>query len=170
MGFFSFIKEAGEKLFGSKDAEAAAAAAQAATDDTAAKEKLDATNRAAGDAIQAYIEAQGLSITGLVVTFDAAASTVNIFGVAADQATKEKALLCCGNVAGVSTVNDHMSVDLSEPEAVYHDVVRGDTLSAIAKKVYGDANKYPIIFEANKPMLSHPDKIYPGQKLRCPPL
>jgi nucleoid-associated protein YgaU len=169
MGFFSFIKDAGEKLFGSKDAEAAAAAAQA-TDDAAAKERLDATNRAAGDAIQAYIEAQGLTITGLVVTFDAAAATVNIFGVAEDQETKEKALLCCGNVAGVSNVNDNMSVDLSEPEAVYHDVVRGDTLSAIAKKVYGDANKYPIIFEANKPMLSHPDKIYPGQKLRCPAL
>ena len=47
---------------------------------------------------------------------------------------------------------------------------RGGTLSAIAKKYYGDANKYPVIFEANKPMLSHPDKIYPGQKLRIPPL
>jgi nucleoid-associated protein YgaU len=169
MGFFSFIKDAGEKLFGNKEAEAAAAAAQAAADDAAAKERLDATNRAAGDAIQAYIEAQGLNITGLTVTFDAASSTVNIFGVAADQATKEKALLCCGNVSGVSNVNDNMSVDLSEPEAVYHDVVKGDTLWAIAKKVYGDGNKYPLIFEANKPMLSHPDKIYPGQKLRCPP-
>jgi nucleoid-associated protein YgaU len=169
MGFFSFIKDAGEKLFGHKEADAAAAAAQA-SDDAAAKERLDATNRAAGDAIQAYIEAQGLTITGLVVTFDAASSSVNIFGVAEDQETKEKALLCCGNVSGVSNVNDNMSVDLSEPEAVYHDVVRGDTLSAIAKKVYGDANKYPVIFEANKPMLSHPDKIYPGQKLRCPAL
>ena len=113
---------------------------------------------------------KALTITGLVVTFDAASSTVNIFGVAADQATKEKALLCCGNVAGVSNVNDNMSVDLSEPEATYHDVVKGDTLWAIAKKVYGDGNKYPVIFEANKPMLSHPDKIYPGQKLRCPAL
>ena len=49
-------------------------------------------------------------------------------------------------------------------------MVRGDTLSAIAKEFYGDANKYPVIFEANKPMLSHPDKIYPGQKLRIPAL
>ncbi len=49
-------------------------------------------------------------------------------------------------------------------------MVRGDTLSAIAKKYYGDASKYPKIFEANKPMLSDPDKIYPGQKLRIPPL
>ncbi|MGL4231924.1 MAG: peptidoglycan-binding protein LysM [Casimicrobium sp.] len=169
MGFFSFIKEAGEKLFGSKDAEQAAAAAQA-SDDAAAKERLDAANRQAGDAIQSYIEAQGLEITGLTVTFDAVSGTVNVFGVAADQETKEKAILCCGNVSGVVNVNDNMSVDQSEPEAQYHDVVRGDTLSAIAKKFYGDANKYPVIFEANKPMLSHPDKIYPGQKLRIPPL
>jgi nucleoid-associated protein YgaU len=49
-------------------------------------------------------------------------------------------------------------------------VVKGDTLSAISKKYYGDANKYNAIFEANKPMLSNPDKIYPGQKLRIPAL
>jgi len=61
------------------------------------------------------------------------------------------------------------SVARAEPEAQWHTVVRGDTLSAIAKKFYGDANKYPVIFEANKPMLSHPDKIYPGQMLRIPP-
>ena len=169
MGFFSFIKDAGEKLFGRKEAEAAAAAATA-SDDEAAKAKLAATNNAAGDAIQAYIEAQGLTITGLVVTFDAASSTVALFGVAKDQATKEKALLCAGNVSGVSNVTDNMSVDLSEPEATYHDVVAGDTLSKISKAAYGDPNKYMLIFEANKPMLSHPDKIYPGQKLRIPPL
>ena len=169
MGFFSFIKDAGEKLFGHKEAEAAAAAA-AASDDEAAKAKLAATNNAAGDAIQAYIEAQGLTITGLVVTFDAASSTVALFGVAEYQATKEKALLCAGNVSGVSNVTDNMSVDLSEPEATYHDVVAGDNLSKISKAAYGDPNKYMLIFEANKPMLSNPDKIYPGQKLRIPPL
>jgi nucleoid-associated protein YgaU len=47
-------------------------------------------------------------------------------------------------------------------------VQKGDTLSKVAKEMYGDANKYPQIFEANKPMLTHPDKIYPGQKLRIP--
>ena len=47
---------------------------------------------------------------------------------------------------------------------------KGDTLSGIAKTVYGKASKYPVIFEANRPMLSDPDKIYPGQVLRIPPL
>ena len=71
---------------------------------------------------------------------------------------------------GVATVNDKMEVEDPQPEAQYHEVVSGDNLSKIAKNFYGDANKYPLIFEANKPMLTHPDKIYPGQLLRIPPL
>ena len=47
-------------------------------------------------------------------------------------------------------------------------VVKGDTLSKISKEMDGDANKYNKISEANKPLLSHPDKIYPGQTLRIP--
>jgi nucleoid-associated protein YgaU len=63
-----------------------------------------------------------------------------------------------------------MEVVEEKPAAVFHTVERGDTLSGIAKKHYGSAMKYPVIFEANKPMLEHPDKIYPGQNLRIPPL
>lgn len=92
-----------------------------------------------------------------------------MFGVAPDQATMEKIVLCCGNVAGVGQVNNMMSVDLSAPEATWYTVVSGDTLSKISKANYGDPNKYMVIFEANKPMLTHPDKIYPGQVLRIPP-
>jgi nucleoid-associated protein YgaU len=78
-------------------------------------------------------------------------------------------VLCCGNVAGVQGVKDMMSVDQSQPEAKFYTVVSGDTLSKISKQYYGDANKYMKIFDANKPMLTSPDKIYPGQKLRIPP-
>jgi nucleoid-associated protein YgaU len=70
----------------------------------------------------------------------------------------------------VEAVNDMLVVNEPAPEAVFHTVVSGDNLSKIAKAHYGDANKYPVIFEANRPMLSHPDKIYPGQMLRIPPL
>lgn len=62
-----------------------------------------------------------------------------------------------------------MTVKKKEPEAKYYTVVKGDTLSKIAKQYYGDAMKYPVIFDANKPMLTDPDKIYPGQVLRIPP-
>ena len=51
----------------------------------------------------------------------------------------------------------------------YYTVVAGDNLSKISKANYGDPNKYMKIFEANKPMLSNPDRIYPGQVLRIPP-
>ena len=44
----------------------------------------------------------------------------------------------------------------------------GDTLGAIAKRYYGNASKYMKIFEANKDIISDPDKIYPGQKIRIP--
>jgi nucleoid-associated protein YgaU len=166
MGLLSFIKEAGEKLFHKGGAQAAMTAAQA---DPASAEKSKAANDAAGDAILAYISEQGLKATGLTVTFDGASATATVYGIAADQQTKEKIVLCCGNVAGVASVNDQMTVDKSQPEARYYTVVSGDTLSKIAKQYYGDANKYPAIFEANRPMLKSPDLIYPGQMLRIPP-
>ena len=78
-------------------------------------------------------------------------------------------MLCCGNVAAVAKVNDMLTVaTAAEPESKYHTVKSGDTLSKIAKEAYGDANAYMKIFEANKPMLSDPNKIYPGQMLRIP--
>ena len=160
MGLFTFIKEAGEKLFGGKDAHAASPAAPTPAEH----------NAQAGKAIGNYIAAQNLGVSDVQVTFDGAEGKVTVAGVAPTQAVKEKVTLCCGNVASVTSVDNQMSVTNPEPEAQYHDVVRGDTLSAIAKKFYGDANKYPVIFEANKPMLSHPDKIYPGQKLSIPAL
>lgn len=166
MGLLSFIKEAGEKLFGKGEAKAAQEAAAAAP----TPENIAALSKSAGDAIAAYIVAQGLKVDGLDVAFDAPSATVTVSGVVADQATREKVVLCCGNVDRVAAVNDLLTVSNPQPESQWHTVVSGDNLSKIAKKFYGDANKYPVIFEANKPMLNHPDKIYPGQLLRIPPL
>ncbi|MFO1206818.1 MAG: peptidoglycan-binding protein LysM [Burkholderiales bacterium] len=158
MGLMTFLKEAGEKLFGHGEAKAAATAATPAD--------LD---RAAGDAIKHYIETLGLQASGLTVSFDSASSTCTVAGSCEDQSTKEKILLAAGNVAGVGKVEDQLTVVNAQPEAQYYEVQKGDTLSKISKQYYGDPNKYNAIFEANKPMLSHPDKIYPGQKLRIPP-
>ncbi len=158
MGLLSFIKDAGEKLFGRGEAQAAEGA-----------DKSAAANAAAAKAIEDYIAAMKLGADGLKVEFDGANATVTVSGTAPDQATREKIVLCCGNVAGVGNVIDNMSVSHAEPAAQYYTVVRGDTLSKIAKQYYGNANAYMPIFEANKPMLTHPDKIYPGQVLRIPP-
>ena len=167
MSLISFVKEAGEKLFGRGKAQDAMAEVKA---DPANAAKAAAANDAAGDAILDYIKAQNLSATGLTVTFDGASATVSVYGVAPDQATKEKIALAAGNVAGVAAVNNMMSVDKSAPEATYYTVVSGDNLSKISKAQYGNPNKYMTIFEANRPMLQNPDKIYPGQVLRIPPL
>ena len=160
MGLFSFIKEAGEKLFGGKDVEQAAASN--APD-------VAQLNQQAGDAIKTYIEKQNLGLSGLGVSFDGASGTVTLNGSAPSQEAAEKAGLAAGNVASVSNVDNNLQYPAGTASQ-YHDVVKGDTLSAIAKKYYGDASKYPAIFEANKPMLTHPDKIYPGQVLRIPAL
>jgi nucleoid-associated protein YgaU len=157
MGLLSFIKDAGEKLFSS---------AHAATPDTSAAD----ANTKAGAAIKTYIEAQNLGLTDLQVAFDGSAGKVTLMGGAPSQEAAEKAALSAGNVSSVTGVDNQLSVSASAEASQYHDVVSGDTLSAISKKYYGDANKYQQIFEANKPMLSDPNKIYPGQKLRIPPL
>ena len=86
-----------------------------------------------------------------------------IKGDAVSKESREKVILGVGNVAGVSEVEDDDADD-----AVFHTVEAGDNLSAVAKKTLGSANRYMEIFEANKPMLSDPDKIYPGQVLRIP--
>ena len=153
MGLFSFIKNAGAKVFGigkSTAEEAAEAAAEKAT-------KLIGA-----------VEALGLNVENL--TINVSDDTATIYGEAENQATREKTILVVGNTEGIASVDDQMTTAIQEPEAQFHTVVRGDSLSKIAKKYYGNAMKYPVIFEANKPMLSDPDKIYPGQVLRIPVL
>ena len=164
MGLFSFIKDAGAKIFGigkTREEEAAEAAADAAE----AKRKRE---EAAANNLEETISDLQLKVQNLDINIDDDSATVT--GMAYDQSTKEKVVLVIGNSSGIATVNDQMSVEHSEPEAKFHTVASGDTLSKIAKEYYGNAMKYPVIFEANKPMLDDPDKIYPGQVLRIPAL
>lgn len=159
MGVFSFIKNAGAKIFGIKtDAEKAA--------EVAAKELK--AEVAAANRLTETIHDLELQVSNLSIVIDDDKATVA--GEAYDQATKEKVVLVVGNSEGIATVDDQLTVENPEPEAQFHTVERGDTLSKIAKTYYGNAMKYPVIFEANKPMLKDPDLIYPGQVLRIPAL
>jgi nucleoid-associated protein YgaU len=92
-------------------------------------------------------------------------------GAAATASTPGKPVPLAGTApAGGSQTVAHKSAGESGGwSSRTYTVEKGDTLSGIAKKMYGNANKYPQIFEANKPMLKDPDKIYPGQVLRIPP-
>lgn len=165
MGLIAFIKDAGEKLFGTGEAKAAQEAVQAAP----SAENVARLNAAAAAAIKHYIETLGLPVRGLEVGFDGASTTATVAGEAADQASREKVVLAAGNVENVSAVEDRLTVAAAAPEAVFYTVVKGDTLWKIAQQHYGNGSKYPAIFEANQPMLTHPDRIYPGQVLRIPP-
>jgi nucleoid-associated protein YgaU len=164
MGLFSFIKDAGAKVFGIGKTTAEEAAEKAA-DALAAKLKVE---EEAAKNLQETIGDLGLEVENLNVFINDDMATIT--GAAYDQATKEKVVLVVGNSNGIATVDDQMTVENPEPEAQFHTVVSGDTLGKIAKNYYGNAMKYPVIFEANKPMLEHPDKIYPGQVLRIPAL
>lgn len=143
MGFFDFVKSAGEKLFGGGD-------------------KPDPI------AIIGRIKNLGLGVEKLQVEVEGE-DTAIVSGIVQSQSDREKVVLCCGNVEGIAKVNDRLAIVAQEPQATFYTVVSGDTLSKIAKEHYGDAMQYPAIFEANKPMLTDPDLIYPGQVLRIPP-
>ncbi len=144
MGVWDFLKNTGKELFGGGGAEAAEPVKQ--------------------EAIQKEMKDLGLDTTGL--DLKVAGDTVVINGKAVDPETKEKVVLAAGNVQGIAKVQTDHDEDVKD--AIFHTVEKGDTLSAIAKKTLGNANRYNEIFEANRPMLSSPDRIYPGQVLRIP--
>jgi len=168
VALIDFIRDAGEKLFHTGSASSTQQQASAADAGRPSSDTVKAADAAAGDAILAYIKSQKLDATALTVTYDSGTGTATVYGFAPDQATREKIILCAGNVSSVSHVDDRMSVEQSGPAAKFYTVKSGDTLSKIAKESYGDANQYTKIFEANRPMLKSPDKIYPGQTLRIP--
>lgn len=160
MGIFSFIKDAGAKVFGigkTTEQEAIESAEKAAE---IAKEK----------ATKLTLAIETLELKVLDLNIEVNDDNATVWGQADSQETREKVILVMGNTAGIATVDDRLTVVVKAPEAQFHTVEKGEYLSKIAKKYYGDAMKYPVIFEANKPMLTHPDKIYPGQVLRIPAL
>ena len=150
MGLFDFVKDVGRQLFDT-DAEAA-------------------------DTIKQHLEIKTTGLSNLDVQFDD--GTVTICGDCTNNAVREQAILIAGNVQGVSKViADDLKAPKAAPEAApeepeekteIYEIVSGDTLGAISKRYYGKASKYMKIFEANKDIISDPNKIYPGQKIRIP--
>jgi nucleoid-associated protein YgaU len=143
MSIFDFFKNAGESVLG------------AIPGADAAKKLVD------------HMAKSGLGSGNVQVEYDPAGE-VKVTGTAVSQAEKEKILLALGNVKGVSKVSDAITVEGEVTEVRFYTVQAGDTLGKIAKHFYGKSGQYVKIFEANKPMLSDPDKIYPGQSLRIP--
>ena len=145
MSMFSFIKEAGEKVI----------------------DFLTPGHANASEKLKEHVEKVGLGNPNITATVEG--DKVTVSGEVATQEEKEKIILAAGNIEGVASVDDQIKVTGPTVVASRFVVVKqGDTLSAISLQVYGNANQYNKIFEANKPMLKDPNKIYPGQTLRIP--
>ena len=146
MGLFDFVKDVGRQIFDT-DAEAA-------------------------DNIKAHLDMSLTGISNLEVDFDDGVAT--LCGDCTNQATRDQAVLIAGNIQGVEkVVADDLKAPPPKPEepeekVEFYEIVSGDTLGGIAKKYYGSAGKYMKIFEANREIISDPNKIYPGQKIKIP--
>lgn len=179
MGLFDFVTDAGEKL-------TEKVLGSTANDDLTKTVEVspERVDQLRGESISKAI-AQ-LDIDGEQVSVDVNGNAVVLTGSAPNQEALEKMVLCAGNQFGIGEVDCQLQVDAPIPvakaespdssgaidapaESTFYTVESGDTLGKIAQAQYGSAGKYMVIFEANQPMLSDPDKIYPGQKLRIPP-
>lgn len=165
MGLLSFIKNAGAALIGGSKSEPKAPQPATAPGDDAMKKLADSQMALK---LTNHVASMELKVENLNIEVDDDKATV--YGETVSQSEKEKIVLTIGNVAGIASVDDRLTVAVQEPESQFYTVVSGDSLSKIAKNFYGNPGKYTVIFEANKPMLKDPDKIYPGQVLRIPPL
>ena len=163
MGLISFLKTVGRKLHLGGDEPAAAPTPQGPTPE----QIKDLHDRRRAAAVVKLIQEMGFTVDELGVRVDG--DNVTLTGTAKTQEEREKIVLLVGNVEGTAAVDDQFTVAEVAPEAQYYEVQKGDTLWKIATHFYGNGSKYPVIFEANKPMLKDADEIYPGQKLRIPP-
>ena len=187
MGLWDFVKDAGKSVFGPAEAAEAKAEPKAGSapapqaqqtapqaqrtapqaQPTASAHEAETQRKL--DALNAEVAALGLDSGDVRLHLNG--DTVKVVSKGADRETMEKLILAVGNIKGIARVEADLPDDPAAPKAaepVFHEVKKGETLSAIAKQHLGDANKYREIFEANRPMLSDPDKIYPGQMLRIP--
>jgi nucleoid-associated protein YgaU len=73
-----------------------------------------------------------------------------------------------GQSSGIESGASSQLTSADEHAAESYTVAKGDSLSKIAKRVYGNANQWRRIFEANRDKIENPDLIYPGQVLRIP--
>jgi nucleoid-associated protein YgaU len=163
MGLFDFVTKAGSKL-GGKIFDVTHDEVDITIPEQISPEEL---NESRAKSIIKNIKESGVDVENLSVVV--AGENVALGGKVKTQDSYEKLALIAGNQFGISSVNCQMEIVNPEPESTFYTVKPGDTLSKIAKEFYGNASKYPVIFEANKPMLTDPNKIYVGQNLRIPP-
>jgi nucleoid-associated protein YgaU len=167
MGLFSFLKNAGANLFHEMEKNTPANKEQNQT-----AEPNHTLKKNKEQLLKGAVLGLGIPVKHLEIDLDG--EVVYVFGEVNSHDDREKIILALGNVEGIRSVDDRLSVKSPEPKPApvpktrFHEVKRGESLSKIAKRYYGDPMKYTIIFEANQPLLKDPNLIYPGQTLRIP--
>ncbi|RPJ50091.1 MAG: LysM peptidoglycan-binding domain-containing protein [Methanobacteriota archaeon] len=160
MGLFEFVKAAGEAV-------------------------LNQQNPKSGDVENHIKDGLGGAVKDVVV--DLIGNMIKLKGNVDSKDILEKVILLAGNIKGIDKVDSNdlqvkgvagggqqqMGAKSGGGAAgpggsTFYTIVKGDTLSGIAKKFYGDGNKYPQIFEANRGIIKNADLIYPGQTIRIP--
>lgn len=167
MGLFDFLKSAGSKVLTKKNASTVKTKEIIKMEKEIAAKQAEMLKKQKLVLLKGMIDSSGVKVKNLELDYNK--DKVTIYGQVKTQSDKERVILALGNVGGVARVDDRLSVSKPEPKATFYTVKRGDSLSKIAKKMYGDPKLYKTIFEANKPMLKDPNLIYPGQQLRIPP-
>lgn len=175
MGIFNFAREAGESLrnaigLGGADEDDLKKALLGAgvTIENLKLEVNGSTVRVAGIASNQAEREKAILIVGNTKGVDTVDDDITVRPQPKPQAQAPAAPRPQAPAAAPAQATPAAAQAAQEPASKFYQVKPGDTLSKIAKEFYGDANKYGAIFEANKPMLSDPDKIYPGQTLRIP--
>jgi len=168
MGLFSFLKNAGSKVLTKKAVKEVNTAETRRLEKELAKKREELLKKQKLILLKGMIDSVGVKVKNLEM--DLNGEKVTIYGTVKKQEEKERVILALGNVGGISKVDDRLSVTKPAEESKFYTVKRGDSLSKIAKRFYGDPKKYKQLFEANQPPLKDPNKIFPGQQLRIPPL
>jgi nucleoid-associated protein YgaU len=165
MGLFSFLKTTGSSLLRHAGIEAKDAVDKNPVPDVPTEEQIHAERN---KQIVQEVTNMGLPIKDVSVEVEG--DKVTVWGLADTNSAREKVILALGNVQGIATVDDRISVANpdAEAEAELYTVKRGDSLSKIANRFYKDEMRYKEIFAANTPMLKDVNMIYPGQVLRIP--
>ncbi len=140
MGLFDFVKSIGNKIFNKEDE--------------------------AADKIKDHIEEENPGVKDLKVEYEN--GSVKLTGNSDSAEAAEKAILMAGNIKGVESIVNEIKAPEQKEKVLFYVIEKGDTLSKLAKKYYGDAMDYPRIFKANTEVIKDPDKIFVGQKIRIP--